>query len=278
MAFLTEAPPPRSTPLPVLPGIRRLVAPNPGPMTFHGTNTWLIETRAGLLILDPGPAAEAHLDAVAAAAGGGAAAILLSHGHSDHAAGAALLAGKLGAPVFAHEDFTGDAAVLSRRLRAGERIGELTCLHTPGHAPDHLCFAFPGGIVFTGDQVMAWSSSVVPWPSGDMRAFLASLETLRDRADRLHLPGHGPPLPDPSGFIDELISRRRGREAAILAVIAEGPLDPAEIVRRLYAGRGAPLFGAAVHNVRSHLDKLMAEGRAVPDDDGRWARLSPIGA
>ncbi|TXI04421.1 MAG: MBL fold metallo-hydrolase [Pseudorhodobacter sp.] len=273
MAFLTETPPVRSVPLVERPGIRRLVAPNPGPMTYHGTNSWLIGTAEGVVILDPGPADPGHLDAIARAAQGRAALILLSHGHADHAAGAAPLADMLKIPVLAHEAFRDEAGLITQRLRHGDEIAGLTCLHTPGHSPDHLCFALPDGVVFTGDHVMAWSSSVVPFPSGNMAAFLASLAVLRDRGDRLHLPGHGPALLDPASFIDELIRRRLGREAAILSLIEAVAGDETEIVRRLYAGRAAPLFGAALHNVRSHLAKLGDEGLVCRDASGCWSAV-----
>lgn len=270
MAFLSEPVPPRQTPLPVIPGVCRIVAPNPGPMTYHGTNTYLIDMPDGMVVLDPGPADAPHLRAVAQAANGRAIAILLSHGHADHCAGASMLAEMLGTPVLGHEDFTSRVATITGRLRHGDRIGDLTCLHTPGHSRDHLCFALPGGVVFTGDHVMSWSSSVVPFPSGDMRAYLANLKMLRDRHDRLLLPGHGPALPSPSSFVDELISRRLKREAAILKALGSTTCTPEELVQRLYEGRVSPVFPAAVHNLRSHLQKLEEDGRVVSAGDGRW--------
>lgn len=270
MAFHLETVPPRLVPIPVIAGVHRIVAPNQGPMTYHGTNTYLIDMPEGMAVLDPGPADVPHLQAVAKAAEGRAMAILLSHGHADHCAGASMLADMLGAPVFGHEDFSSRVASVMEPLRHGDRIGQLTCLHTPGHAVDHLCFALPGGIVFTGDHVMAWSSSVVPFPSGDMRAYLANLEMLRDRNDRLYLPGHGPSLPSPSTFIDQLIGRRLKREAAILSAIGSKPCTSEEIVQRLYAGRVSPVFQAAVHNVRSHLLKLQADGLVISDAQDWW--------
>ncbi|MEF9606286.1 MBL fold metallo-hydrolase, partial [Paracoccus sp. PXZ] len=114
---------------------------------------YLIDVPDGVVVLDPGPADAPHLRAVAKATNGRAKAILLSHGHADHCAGASVLADMLGTPVLGHESFTSRVAAITGQLRHGDRIGELTCLHTPGHAIDHLCFALPGGIVFTGDHV-----------------------------------------------------------------------------------------------------------------------------
>ena len=262
MSYLKEPLPTRGVPLPVLPGVRRIVADNPGPMTYHGTNTYLIETDEGLVFLDPGPDEAEHIAALARAADG-AAAILLSHGHYDHCQGAGRLAQALDVPVYGHAEFDSGSAVIDRPLAEGETVAGLSVLHTPGHARDHICFARPDGVVFTGDQVMAWSSSVVPFPSGDMVAFIRSLERLRDRRDRLYLPGHGPALADPAPFIDQLIEHRVRRERAIVEALASRPASIDELTATLYAKRGPQLFRAARNNVRAHLAKLEAEGVAT---------------
>ena len=181
---------------------------------------------------------------------------------------------RLGVPVLGYRGFTSQVAQITRGLDGGDRIGGMTCLHTPGHAPDHLCFARPDGITFSGDQVMAWSSSVVPYPSGDMVAFLRSLEALRDRGDRLLLPGHGPALPEPAAFIEDLIGRRLAREREILDLLCREALTAEEIVQALYAKRGPSLVTAATHNVRAHLAKLTVEGRVTSGVDGRWRRTA----
>lgn len=270
MAYLKEPPPERGVPLAAIPGVARVVADNPGPMTYHGTNTWLIETPGGILVLDPGPDDAAHLDAVDRATAGEAVGIVLSHGHGDHCAGAAALAARLGVPVWGHADFASRVASIDRTLAEGDAIGGLAVLWTPGHARDHICLARDDGVVFTGDQVMAWSSSVVPHPSGSMVDFLRSLERLRDRGDRLYLPGHGPALPDPAPFVHQLIGYRRRREEKILQALAEGPATADDLTAGLYARRGPDLYVAARNNVEAHLAKLAAEGAATLGDDGRW--------
>lgn len=275
MAYQTEAEPERGVPLDVIAGVRRIVAPNPGPMTYHGTNTFLIETPDGLLVLDPGPNDEGHLQAVADAAGGKAVAIVLSHGHYDHCAGAATLQRALDVPIYGFEPFDSKVATIDRALRDRDRLFGMTVLFTPGHASDHICLATDDGVVFTGDHVMAWSSSVVPFPSGSMVQFIANLRLLAGRHDRLHLPGHGPALPDPTAFIEELIGHRLRREEAIVAAIADASLSAEEIVAMLYGRRGQNLSKAAEHNVLSHLTKLELEGKVECEGPSWRAKHKP---
>lgn len=189
MAYKTEAEPPRGRALDVVDGVRRVVANNPGPMTYHGTNSYLIEAPEGTIILDPGPALEEHIGAIAVAAGTSAMAILLTHGHQDHCGGLARLRAIVDVPVYGYMPFGTPAITIDHPLAAGEWIGGMQALFTPGHAADHLCFARTDGVVFTGDQVMAWSSSVVSFPNGSMSQFLDSLRLLQARQDRLYLPG-----------------------------------------------------------------------------------------
>jgi glyoxylase-like metal-dependent hydrolase (beta-lactamase superfamily II) len=258
MQFLTEPPPPYGVRLQVLPGIARVVAPNPGPMTYHGTNTWLIDGAGGVTVIDPGPDDAAHVRAVAAAAGGRATRILLSHTHPDHVGALAAVQAATGAPAYGF--------VLDRSLSDGDVIDDMTVLHTPGHAADHLCFARADGVVFTADHVMSWSTSMVSPPEGDMAAYVASLRRLLAREDRLYLPGHGPPLEQPRGFVEELVEHRREREAAILARLP-GTVD--EVVRGVYASVAPRLHPAAARNVLAHLLKLRGEGRAE-EQSGVW--------
>jgi glyoxylase-like metal-dependent hydrolase (beta-lactamase superfamily II) len=253
--FLTEPEPARGVALPVAPGIRRIVAVNPGPMTYHGTNTYLIEDAAGISVLDPGPDDAAHVAAILAAAGR-VARILLSHGHADHDGALLALAAATGAPVFAASGRFGPA------MRDGDAIGDWTALATPGHAPDHLCFARADGVLFSADHVMSFASSVVIPPDGDMAAYIAGLRRLLARPDRLLLPGHGPPIAAPQPFVAALLAHRLAREAGILALVRTAPQTPAAIVDALYAGLDPRLHGAAAASVLAHLLKLRAEGLA----------------
>lgn len=254
MNFLTETAPPRGVAMPMTHGIRRIVADNPGPMTYHGTNTYLLDGPDGVSILDPGPDDAAHLAAVLAAAGA-VARILISHSHIDHVAALPALRAATGAPVFAHSP----AVAPDHLLADGDAVAGWAVLHTPGHAPDHLCLAREDGVVMTADHVMGWSSSVVSPPDGDMAAYFASLERLLARNDRLYLPGHGPAIVQPRDHARFLLDHRRGREAAIEAVL---PRDVPGIVELLYEGIAARLKPAAQRNVLAHLLKLESEGRA----------------
>lgn len=266
LALLTEPEPPRGEAFSVAPGIRRLVAPNPGPYTYHGTNTYLIEGVGGTTVLDPGPDDAGHVAAILAASRT-VARIFLTHTHPDHVGALPALREATGAPVFAAREGLAD-----RSLADGAEIGIWTALHTPGHAPDHVCFARGDGVVFTGDHVMSFSTSVVIPPEGDMAAYMAGLRRLlRREPDALFLPGHGPPLPDPRGFTEALLHHRQEREAAIVATLRDsGPQAVAAIVARLYVPLDPRLHGAAAASVTAHLLKLQAEGLAVAADDGAW--------
>ncbi len=266
MSFAAEAEPRRLVKLPVRPGVWRIVAPNPGPLTYHGTNTWLLETDDGLWVIDPGPADDAHIAAVAGA--GPIARILLTHTHADHAAGARALRALTGAPVYGWgrpwaRDFSPDIA-----LANGEVLGPLTVLHTPGHASDHLCFAHADGALFSGDHVMGWSTSVIIPPDGDMAAYMAGLAGLLARADTLYLPGHGPPVENPRALVRGMLTHRAAREAAVRRALGDVPRSPAEIAAMLYASVASTLLPAAARTVQAHLLKLEAEGRAVAQDGG----------
>jgi glyoxylase-like metal-dependent hydrolase (beta-lactamase superfamily II) len=263
MAFLTEHEPPRGVLIPVAPGVGRIVADNPGPMTYHGTNTYLLDGAEGLTVLDPGPDDAAHVAAILRAAGGRVARILVSHTHRDHVGAVPALAAATGAPKFGFLPAQDPTFVPDVALSDGDGVGDWVALHTPGHASDHLCFARSDGVILTADHVMTWSTSVISPPHGDMAAYLAGLRRLIDRGDPLLLPGHGPPLADPAAYLQGLLAHRLRREGAVLAAIAERPQAPAVLVDRLYAPIDSRLRGAAERNVLAHLLKLQAEGRVV---------------
>lgn len=254
--FLTEPEPPRLTPLPVAPGIRRIVAPNPGAMTYWGTNTYLVADGGGTLVLDPGPDDAGHRAAILAA--GPVTRIVLTHTHPDHLDGLAALRAATGAPVSGWHAPEVPTA-WEQPLQDGDRVGPWQALHTPGHAPDHLCFAGPDGVLFSADTVMGWSTSTVA--PGGMADYFATLRRLLARDDRLLLPGHGPPIPTPRAFIQGLLDHRLQREAAILAALGPAPRTSRAITAELYADVDPRLLRAAERNVIAHLDKLRGEGR-----------------
>ncbi len=270
MAFLTEPEPARRVPLAVQPGISRIVACNPSPMTYHGTNTWLVEGEDGLTVIDPGPEEDAHLAAIVAA--GPVVRILLTHSHPDHLAGAPALKAATGAPILGWgkpwaKGFTPDIAVAD-----GEAIGRFTAIHTPGHASDHLCFALPDGTLFSGDHVMSWSTSVVSAPDGDMGAYMASLRLLLERRDTLYLGGHGPPLPQPARLVRAMLLHRVSREMSLLGALSDLPLEEDHLVSLLYGNLAPDLLRPAARVVGAHLLKLGAEGKAEHRAEG-WIRI-----
>jgi glyoxylase-like metal-dependent hydrolase (beta-lactamase superfamily II) len=272
LAFLSESEPARGVPLAVVPGISRIVARNPSLMTYHGTNTYLIETGDGFMILDPGPDDDGHLDDILKATDGAVSAILLSHTHSDHLGATAALKARTGAKTYAFHLSADDAFIPDILLRHGDSALGMLAIHTPGHASDHLCFAYRDGILFSADHVMSWSSSIVSPPGGDMADYVRSLRLMMARDDRLYLPGHGPPLPDPRPYVQELLDRRLKREDEIAAALAAGPLGTRDLVDRLYSKTDPWLRLAAERNVVAHLLKLKSE-RRVEDKGELWAAL-----
>lgn len=266
------------------PGLRLLRAPNPSPMTEAGTNTYLLGRR-GVAVIDPGPEDPAHVEAILKALprGGEISHIVVTHAHRDHSPAAALLAARTGAHVLAFgdaaagrradlavlaglgggegvdADFTPDLCLADGAVLAGEGWS-LTALHTPGHMGNHLCLAW-GDAVFSGDHVMGWASTMVSPPDGDLSAFMASLDRLAQRVDRVFYPGHGAPVSDPAARIAWLARHRRAREAQILAALAQGPATPRALTRAVYTDVAPALLPAAERNVLAHLIDLMDRNR-----------------
>jgi glyoxylase-like metal-dependent hydrolase (beta-lactamase superfamily II) len=272
MPFLTEPEPARGIALDVLPGIRRVVARNPSVMTYFGTNTYLIDGADGLSVLDPGPADETHIaDVIRATAGVPVRRIILTHSHSDHLGATAGLKAATGATVYAYHTPIKRSFIPDVRLDDGDEVAGLRALFTPGHAGDHLAFSYnapgTGEILFSGDHVMSWSSSIVSPPEGDMVAYYRGLELLLGRQEVFYLPGHGPLLPRPRELVRELLEHRQHREATILAALQTHEQSVAELAEHLYAKTDFRLKIAAQRNVLAHLLKLAHEGKVIAVKD-----------
>ena len=272
MPFLTEPEPQRDELQPVMPGISRIVAGNPGPMTYYGTNTYLIDTPDGIVVLDPGPEEHPeHVAAILRATGPNVALILVSHTHHDHVGAVAALQDATGAPTVGFRDSGLDTFTADIKLADGDMIAGMQAVHTPGHASDHLCFALPAkdgtAVLFSADHVMSWSTSVVSPPGGNMADYFASLHLLLDRTDDVFLPGHGPMLPEPRKLVREMLTHRMAREQAIETALAGGASGTYTLMDTLYSQVHPRLRRAAERNVLAHLLKLEAEGKVQRDGE-----------
>ncbi len=276
------------------PLVRRVLAPNPSPYTFTGTQTWLVGAGSEIAVIDPGPAGsglsigdpkdmngEGHVEAIMRAVGDAkVTAILCTHTHRDHSPAAAPLKALTGAPIIgcaplaiaddgprADSAFDPDYAP-DRILSDGEQIsGEdwtIEAVATPGHTSNHLCFALlESGALFTGDHVMKWSTSVVSPPDGDMAAYMASLQKLYEREDRVYYPAHGPAVENPKQLVRGMIGHRRMRERQILGLLETGPQLIPDMVTEMYKGLDTRLKGAAGRSVLAHLVDLEKQGRVT---------------
>lgn len=234
----------------------RVRADNPGPLSLSGTNTWIVG-RDPAWVVDPGPALAAHLDAVVAEVGrrGGLGGIALTHDHPDHAEAVLPLRERLGAvPVAAAR------GAVELPLAGGGRAGPLEALPTPGHATDHLAFVL-GEIAFTGDAVLGEGSVFIAPDPGALAGYLKGLERLRARRLALLCPGHGPPIEDPAGKLDEYVAHRLERERLVLDALARGLRSVDELLDAAWADVPAPMRPVAAITLAAHLDKLADEGR-----------------
>lgn len=270
------------------PLVRRLLAGNPSPFTYTGTQTYLIGG-SDIAVIDPGPDLPDHVDAIVSAIGGRPVrAIVCTHTHRDHSPAAAELRARTGAPIIGcaplvlddsgpradasfDRDYTPDEAMADGAAIAGDGW-TLQAIHTPGHTSNHICYALPeAGALFTGDHVMGWSTSVVVPPDGDMAHYLESLERLasRDR-DEIYYSAHGDPIERPQRFVRGLIGHRRQREGQILRLLERRVGDIPDMVLQMYAGIDPRLHRAAGLSVLAHLIDLETRG-IVRKDDALWS-------
>jgi glyoxylase-like metal-dependent hydrolase (beta-lactamase superfamily II) len=269
---------------PVAPMIRRIVARNPSPFTFRGTGTYVVG-HGEVAVIDPGPDLAEHVEALLTGLSGERVTdILITHTHRDHSPAAQALKTATGAPTYGFGPHAGgkrgDAAVEEGgdwdfvpdvTLKDGDRIAgngwRFEVVHTPGHTSNHLCFALlDSGVLFSGDHVMGWSTSVIAPPDGDMAAYLASLDKLLDRRDAVYWPTHGPAITEPQQHVRAFIAHRREREAGILDCLRAGVGRIDAIVERLYVGLQPGLRRAAGRSVHAHLIDLLARG--IVESDG----------
>lgn len=280
-------------PVTLEPGLRRILASNPSPMTYRGTNTYLIGTR-DLAVIDPGPDDPVHLHSIlnAVSPDQRITHIIVSHAHLDHSPLAKALSARTGAPVSAFGTASaGRSATMAKLARSGLTgggegldmdfrpdshlsdgdtiIGDgwaLDVIHTPGHLGNHIAIGW-GDACFTADHVMGWASSLVSPPDGDLTDFMTSCHRLRKMEWRVFYPGHGAPVANPAERLDWLIDHRLSREASILEALRAGPASAGELARRIYTDTPAVLRPAAERNVFAHLIDLLGKSRVRPETE-----------
>ena len=273
----------------IAPDVRRIVANNPTAFTFKGTNSYIVG-RGDVAVIDPGPDDKAHIDALLdALQGERITQIIITHTHRDHCDGVDMLKSRTGATVmgygpterprgvrtsspsgktFVDQNFSPDTA-----LRDGDTVEgdgwKLDVIHTPGHAPDHLCFVLEEErSLFSGDNVLGVGTTVIPIGTGDLSEYMASLDRLLELEPTRIYPAHGPAIEEGSAKIREYIAHRNEREEQVLAALADERRTPMEVVREVYAAYPEKLFPAAAQSVTQHLLKLEREQRVsrVGDD------------
>ncbi|MBT8422739.1 MAG: MBL fold metallo-hydrolase [Gammaproteobacteria bacterium] len=264
---------------PIAPEVCRLLAPNGGPLTGPGTNTYLLGAGHSVVI-DPGPAIAEHIDAMLAAVGDALTYIVVTHTHLDHSPAAALLAAETGAqlvglapPASERQDqsFVPDLMPVDGEVLRLDDV-ELRAIHTPGHASNHVCYwSESAQLLFTGDHVMQGSTVVIPPPDGDMQQYLDSLEKIRALAPAAIAPGHGTVIDEPDRAVRRLIRHRLQREARVfdrLQRLGEADLDA--LLPHAYADIDVRMLPVAAYSMHAHLIKLEADGRVVCRE-GVWS-------
>jgi len=271
----------------VMPGVRRVMANNPGPFTFKGTLSYIIG-RGKVAIVDPGPDDEAHIHALLdAVRNETVTAIFVTHTHRDHSPAMPAIKAATGATVYAEgphraarplhigehnpldasadRDFRPDVALKDGEVVAGDGW-TIEAVTTPGHTANHMAYAFKEkNMLFAGDHVMAWATSIVAPPDGAMSDYMTSLQKLANRGESIYFPGHGPAIDDASRFVNYYILHRKAREASILHRLAKGETDIPTIVRAIYIGIDPRLTGAAGLSVLAHMEDLVTRGLVETD-------------
>ena len=272
------------------PLVTRVLARNASPYTHTGTQSFVVGGSGAVAIIDPGPVDDVHLDALLAAVGGRqVAAILCTHTHRDHSPGARPLAERTGAPIVGCAPLTMDDAGPradaafdvdyrpDRVLADGDAVSgdgwTLVAVATPGHTSNHLAFALPEtGALFSGDHVMGWSTTIVSPPDGDMGDYMASLDKLLGREDRVYYPAHGDAVDNPRRLVRGMLGHRKQREGQIARAIERGTHDVSAMVAGMYVGLHPKLLGAAERSVLAHLIDMERRGM-VRREGATWHRM-----
>jgi glyoxylase-like metal-dependent hydrolase (beta-lactamase superfamily II) len=275
---------------PLEPGAARLLARNPSPFTYFGTQTYLVGEKE-LVVIDPGPDLPEHVNAILTALNGRPlAAITCTHTHRDHSPASRALKQATGAPIIGcaplalesiapRADASFDKAYVPDQVLSDDEAIEfdggkrLIAVATPGHTSNHLCYAF-GDALFTGDHIMGWSTTVVVPPDGDMAAYMRSMELLRGRGDRIYYPAHGPAVTKPAQLVRGMIGHRLQRERQILKLVGEKPRDIPDIIANAYPALDQRLVPAAGGSVYAHLLDLQQRGLVELGEGETWTKTN----
>lgn len=279
------------------PLVRRVVADNPGPFTYTGTGVYIIGN-GDVAVIDPGPVLETHRAALESALEGERLThVFVTHHHLDHSPMARPLADAHDCAIYGFGVQISEPEGGEVRMEAGDDLNfrvdveirdgdvfkgadwSIEAIHTPGHTSNHMCYALDEeNILFCGDHIMAWSTSVISPPDGSMGDYLRSLDKIRARGFSTLWPTHGPPVREPNAFIDAYIAHRRAREAQIVAQLQDGPQTIRAMVEKIYVDVDRRLHPAACHSVLAHLIHMVEEGRAVCDGDPHLHSQFSLGA
>jgi glyoxylase-like metal-dependent hydrolase (beta-lactamase superfamily II) len=264
--------------------VRHFTANNPGYMTLKGTNQYVVGRDGGVIVIDVALSADSNLDGiieqVEVLGGNRIDKILLTHIHSDHCGGALALKKRSGAKIGIHRSRAGYLGGEDFQYGEGDRIsfggGELQVLHTPGHESGHCCFYEPADrVLFSGDHILGFGTSVIRPPDGDMTDYLKSLERLLGLSIALILPGHGPMIAKPEAKIREYIEHRLMREQQVMDALRKGRETIGDITEMIYVDVSGPLKHVAEFSVEAHLIKLLREGK-VRQDGNRYRLLKDL--
>lgn len=269
------------------PLVTRILAANPSPFTYTGTETYLVGT-SDVAVIDPGPDLPDHVDALLRAIDGRrVVGILCTHTHRDHSPASRAIKAATGAPIIGcaalaldDDGPRADAAfdrdyLTDRVLQDGDQLSgdgwTLTAVATPGHTSNHLCFALEeSGALFTGDHIMGWSTSVIAPPDGDMGDYMASLDKLLGRKDRIYYPAHGEAVEKPQRLVRGMMGHRKQREGQILRLLGKQASEIPEMVEKMYVGLDPRLTGAAGRSVLAHLIDLRQRGIVTGAEGSAW--------
>lgn len=272
------------------PLVARVLAGNPSPYTYTGTQTYVVGNKSDRAVIDPGPALDDHIDAIMAAVGDAKiTAIMCTHTHRDHSPAAKPLAARTGAPIIGcaplvlkddgprsdesfDKTYEPDRILVDGETLAGDGW-TIEAVATPGHTSNHLCLAVQeSGAMFTGDHVMAWSTSVIVPPDGDMADYMASLQKIYEREDKVYYPAHGKKVEKPQQLVRGMMGHRKQRERQILKLLESGASAIPDMVTKMYKGLDPRLTGAAGQSVRAHLIDL--QNREIVALDGDIWKMS----